>query len=45
MREPTYFVLASSLDGPTHGYAIIQRAEHLCCGLKAGRVAGEASRA
>ena len=29
MREPTYFVLASLLDGPLHGYAIIQRAEHL----------------
>jgi PadR family transcriptional regulator, regulatory protein PadR len=28
-REPTYFVLASLLDGPLHGYAIIQRAEHL----------------
>jgi hypothetical protein len=25
MREPTYFVLASLLDGPLHGYAIIQR--------------------
>ena len=22
MREPTYFVLASLLDGPLHGYAI-----------------------
>lgn len=29
MREPTYFVLASLLDGPLHGYAIIQRAEQL----------------
>src|SRR5580693_8295876 len=26
MREPTYFLLASLLDGPLHGYAIIQRA-------------------
>ena len=25
MREPTYFVLASLLDGPLHGYAIIKR--------------------
>jgi DNA-binding PadR family transcriptional regulator len=25
MREPTYFVLTSLLDGPLHGYAIIQR--------------------
>src|SRR5215510_15302644 len=32
MREPTYFVLASLLDGPLHGYAIIQRAEHLSAG-------------
>jgi DNA-binding PadR family transcriptional regulator len=32
MREPTYFVLASLLDGPLHGYAIIQRAEHLSGG-------------
>ena len=29
MREPTYFVLASLLDGPLHGYAIIKRAEEL----------------
>ena len=29
MREPTYFVLASLLDGPLHGYAIIQRTEEL----------------
>jgi DNA-binding PadR family transcriptional regulator len=34
MREPTYFVLASLLDGPLHGYAIIKRAE----GLSRGRV-------
>ena len=27
MREPTYFVLASLLDGPLHGYAIIKRTE------------------
>ena len=32
MREPTYLVLASLLDGPLHGYAIIQRAEHLSGG-------------
>jgi DNA-binding PadR family transcriptional regulator len=25
MREPTYFVLASLLSGPLHGYAIIKR--------------------
>ena len=34
MREPTYFVLASLLDGPLHGYAIIKKAE----GLSHGRV-------
>ena len=27
MREPTYFVLASLLDGPRHGYAIIREIE------------------
>ena len=32
MREPTYFVLASLLDGPLHGYAIIQRAAELSNG-------------
>jgi PadR family transcriptional regulator, regulatory protein PadR len=29
MREPTYFVLASLLDGPLHGYAIIRRTAEL----------------
>jgi PadR family transcriptional regulator, regulatory protein PadR len=29
MREPTYFVLASLLDGPLHGYGIIRRADEL----------------
>jgi PadR family transcriptional regulator, regulatory protein PadR len=32
MREPTYFVLASLLDGPRHGYAIIKRASELSGG-------------
>jgi PadR family transcriptional regulator PadR len=32
MREPTYFVLASLLDGPLHGYAIIRRTEQLSGG-------------
>jgi PadR family transcriptional regulator, regulatory protein PadR len=32
MREPTYFVLASLLAGPLHGYAIIKRAEELSGG-------------
>src|SRR5262245_66544647 len=27
MREPTFFILASLLDGPLHGYAIIKHAE------------------
>ena len=29
MRPPTYYLLASLLDGPLHGYAIIQRAAEL----------------
>jgi PadR family transcriptional regulator, regulatory protein PadR len=32
MREPTYFLLASLLDGPLHGYAIIKRAEEMSDG-------------
>jgi len=32
MREPTYFVLATLLAGPLHGYAIIKRAEELSNG-------------
>jgi PadR family transcriptional regulator PadR len=32
MREPTYFVLASLLRGPLHGYAIIKRTEELSSG-------------
>jgi DNA-binding PadR family transcriptional regulator len=32
MREPTYYVLASLLDGPLHGYAIIKRTGELSCG-------------
>jgi hypothetical protein len=32
MREPTYPVMASLLDGPLHGYAIIQRAGELSGG-------------
>ncbi|MEU8149152.1 PadR family transcriptional regulator [Nonomuraea sp. NPDC048901] len=27
MSEPTYFVLTALLDGPSHGYGIIKRAE------------------
>ena len=29
MREPTYYALASLIDGPLHGYAMIKRAEEL----------------
>jgi PadR family transcriptional regulator, regulatory protein PadR len=32
MREPTYFVLASLLSGPLHGYAIIKRVEEMSVG-------------
>lgn len=32
LREPTYFVLASLLDGPLHGYAILRRADELSQG-------------
>ncbi len=32
MREPTYFVPASPLDRPLHGYAIIQRTGELSGG-------------
>ena len=32
MQEPTYFLLASLLDGELHGYAIIQRATDLSGG-------------
>jgi DNA-binding PadR family transcriptional regulator len=32
MREPTYYVLASLLDGPLHGYAIMRRSEELSSG-------------
>jgi DNA-binding PadR family transcriptional regulator len=32
MRAQTYFILASLLDGPLHGYAVIARAEELSRG-------------
>lgn len=32
MREPTYFILASLLDGPLHGYAIIRKAAEVSAG-------------
>lgn len=47
LREPTYFVLASLLEGPAHGYAIAQRAEELSEGrvtLTAGTLYGALDR-
>jgi DNA-binding PadR family transcriptional regulator len=47
LREPTYFVLASLLDGPLHGYGIIKRAEELSGGrvrLAAGTLYGALDR-
>lgn len=32
-REPSYFVLASLLDGPQHGYGIIKAADRLSDGV------------
>jgi PadR family transcriptional regulator PadR len=32
LRPPSYFALASLIDGPLHGYAIIQRATELSDG-------------
>ena len=48
MREPTYFVLASLIDGPLHGYAIVQRAAELSSGdvqLSTGTLYGVLDRA
>jgi DNA-binding PadR family transcriptional regulator len=47
VREPTYFVLASLLDGPLHGYAIVKRAAELSDGrvkLTAGTLYGALDR-
>lgn len=47
LREPTYFVLASLLEGPLHGYAIAQRAAELSVGrvtLTAGTLYGALDR-
>jgi DNA-binding PadR family transcriptional regulator len=43
LREPTYFILASLLDGPLHGYGVAQRAHELSEGsvtLTAGTLYG-----
>jgi PadR family transcriptional regulator PadR len=47
LREPTYFVLASLLDGPLHGYGVIKRAAKLSDGrvrLSAGTLYGALER-
>jgi PadR family transcriptional regulator PadR len=47
MREPTFFVLAALLDGPLHGYGIIQAARRLSDGrirLAAGTLYGALDR-
>jgi len=47
MREPTYFILASLLNGPRHGWAIIQAAAELSQGrvkLTAGTLYGALDR-
>ena len=47
LREPTYFILASLIDGPLHGYGIIKRAETLSGGrvrLAAGTLYGALDR-
>jgi PadR family transcriptional regulator len=47
LREPTYFILASLIDGPLHGYGIIKQAEQLSGGrvrLAAGTLHGALDR-
>jgi DNA-binding PadR family transcriptional regulator len=47
MREPTYFILTSLLDGPLHGYGIIKKTEELSDGrlrLTAGTLYGALDR-
>jgi PadR family transcriptional regulator PadR len=47
MREPTYFILAALLDGPSHGYGIIQETASLSGGrvkLTAGTLYGALER-
>jgi len=47
LREPTYFVLASLLDGPLHGYGVIKRAAELSDGrvrIRAGTLYGALDR-
>jgi PadR family transcriptional regulator PadR len=47
LREPTYFILASLLDGPLHGYGLVRRAAELSGGrvrLTAGTLYGALDR-
>jgi PadR family transcriptional regulator, regulatory protein PadR len=47
MREPTYYILASLIDGPLHGWGIIQEAKVLSDGrirLTAGTLYGALDR-
>jgi PadR family transcriptional regulator PadR len=47
MREPTYFILAALVDGPSHGYGIIHEASSLSDGrvrLTAGTLYGALER-
>ena len=47
MREPTYFILASLIDGPLHGWGIIQQTKLLSDGrmrLTAGTLYGALDR-
>jgi DNA-binding PadR family transcriptional regulator len=47
MREPTYFILAALLDGPSHGYGLIREAATLSDGrvqLTAGTLYGALDR-
>jgi DNA-binding PadR family transcriptional regulator len=47
MREPTYFILAALVNGPSHGYGIIQDADALSAGrvrLTAGTLYGALER-
>ncbi len=47
LREPTYFLLAALLDGPSHGYAIAEAAGELSGGrvrLTAGTLYGALDR-
>jgi DNA-binding PadR family transcriptional regulator len=47
VREPTYYILTTLLDGPLHGYGIIKRTEELSDGrirLAAGTLYGALDR-